>query len=134
PVDGMTCQAALRNGGDRAARLLPDESVTDAQGRFTLDPIPAGDLYIHCWGPRQCSNGYAPVTVAPGERATTDVPVVKRRGQAQLELGAVFDPTQILTAQVLRVVPGGPADAAGMRIGDRVLTVDGAAVDRLGMT
>jgi hypothetical protein len=101
-------------------------------GAFQLDDVPAGAVAIACDGkPYYWTNGRTDLTLTTGQNATCDVPVVKfNRDGAFASMEAQIQPGP-MPARIMTVTPRGPADRAGVRVGDIVSTVDGASVTRL---
>lgn len=133
PVEGMTCVAQPRVGTDASYGHTGDSARSDAQGTFVLT-APAGDLVIGCAGlDRVYSDGLRLVTLSPSRRLELEVPVVALREDVALTLagfGAELE-TGALQPYLVQVDPEGPAAAAGLRDGDRVVAVDGAPVTEL---
>jgi len=115
--------------------------ITDEAGRYEIDRAPvgvvslvtqplSGDDYGTAWSTITIAGGQTEVTLAP-------IRVVKRRvaaGVAAGDLGFTFKragPTEDPLARRLVVAvvrAGGPAAAAGVKVGDEVVTIDGHAV------
>jgi S1-C subfamily serine protease len=77
------------------------------------------------------SNGRAELTVTPGQDATCEVPVVKIATDAPFgSIGAPIQPGP-MPARFMAVTPQGPADRAGIQVGDIISSIDGASVLKL---
>ena len=145
PVEGVEMSVAPRKGaGDaRVFRLGDDgagEQVSNAEGRFAIAHAPVGPAYLRGI-PRdfmQSPYGFVqwPVDVAAGRELVDvgDVQVPRRRlspGQPEGDLGLAFvqqPPGTEPAARELKVRmvrAGGPAAAAGVKVGDVVVAVDG---------
>lgn len=134
PVSGFTCKAGLRASGGSPAWDANNIAITDESGEFTIQDAPAGNIGVGCMSTTNVffSDGMAALTVAEGQTATVEIPVVERNpDQAQGNIGAHFDHAAFLTTSVALVQPRGPADRAGIRVGDIVTTVDGQSIAKL---
>jgi RNA polymerase sigma factor (sigma-70 family) len=134
PVAGLRCYPGLRT----SAAAMPiwmeaNSSFTDDKGAFQLDDAPAGAVAIACDAkPFYYTNGRAEMTIASGQNATCEVPVVKWNSDGpHAGIGAMIDPGPMPPARIIAVIPRGPADRAGVRIGDIITTIDGANVTKL---
>jgi hypothetical protein len=130
PVQGMTCQAWPRIEAMPAASGSGTRSITDTQGAFQPASAPAGDLVVSCDGLRTLySDGLRLVTLQSGKQIDVEVAVVAWDAGMHVisGLGAQFDEAALVPTLV-RVVPGGPAAAAGLQNGDVITAVDGASV------
>ncbi len=74
PLAGASVAVYLRRGRKSAG----DTATSDAQGRFVLDPAPAGSLDIAVRAPGRLESPQTPVVVAPG--AELDVALTMRVG------------------------------------------------------
>ncbi|MFI5291012.1 MAG: PDZ domain-containing protein, partial [Polyangia bacterium] len=130
PVPGIHCTVLLGTAVERPTLDLPAGAITDEEGRFELS-APVGRPAIECFGDWSVSTGAVVASLAAGEVADEEIWVVRRQGgEFHGWIGAHADRT-LLGFRVTSVVPKGPADRAGLRAGDRVISVDGRAVDRL---
>ncbi len=130
PVAGMRCGTMLASAAD--SRTPPDpalQAVTDGAGQFAA-AAPVGRVRVACMPP-----GGGPLSLAgadvdvTGDRAATVALVTVRdtRGSARSDPG--FTLTRgVLPLTVGAVVPGGPAAAAGVAVGDHLISIDGAAL------
>lgn len=134
PVEGMTCRAHPRVGSDAASIDPGGGTRTDAQGGFVLTAAPAGDIVVSCTGLwRLYSDGLRLVELPPSATLEVDVPVVALQEDVAATMagfGAEID-LLALVARLIEVQPGGPAAAAGLQDGDRIVAVDGASVTEL---
>ena len=137
PVPGVTVRigvGAVSYGGNTGDL----RHVSDAAGRFEVAQAPVGVVMIAAdpgvgsavmssmttmqLGGEQAVVELAPIRLAPRRLATGEVAGDLGYSVKQPEMGA--DPLQ--ARQVVAVVrPGGPAAAAGLQVGDEILTVDG---------
>ncbi len=117
-------------------------NITDADGRFTIEQAPAGQLYVSAF-PLHWSTAkhtFARVVVQARGGQTTDVGVLKvprrkvkpreRRGDLGFKTqrhppGTDPDEYRVVVSFVR---PEGPAALAGLKAGDEILTVGGASV------
>jgi predicted metalloprotease with PDZ domain len=103
---------------------------SDAQGRFVIDPAPAGPSAIYCYNPAAgMSSARAFVDLARGEQASAQLYTVHLDPPAIGDIGAELD--QGFPITVTSVRDGGPAAVAGVRAGDRLVALDGRAIDQL---
>jgi hypothetical protein len=130
PVAGMRCDARVSMNGEMSP-APPDPSqqaFTDAAGHFVVS-APIGRVRIFCFAPAPgaLSPAGADVEVTALAIPKVDVFAVRIAG-APHDPGFVLAPFALpLTVQ--QVVPASPAAAAGLRPGDHVVTIDGAALD-----
>ncbi|WP_437738405.1 carboxypeptidase regulatory-like domain-containing protein [Sorangium sp. So ce1335] len=138
PMAGVTVRAYPRAGGMAPSRM-PDHKVTDKTGHFHVDRVPSGPLLVMLMPADPMSSAVDPATVPvevqPGE--VTDVGrlfMARRRlkqGEFPGDLGFTLEPTQspmdVATRphRVVEVRRGGPAAAAGLQVGDEIVSVDG---------
>jgi membrane-associated protease RseP (regulator of RpoE activity) len=127
PIAGMRCDAILSMGGQMSAQP-PDESqqaFADATGHFTV-AAPLGRVRIFCFVPTggPFSGAGADVDVASGTPAVVNEYAVRSTfGGAPSDPGFMFA-MDALPLTVGGVLPGGPAAAAGMLVGDQVVAID----------
>ncbi len=113
---------------------------SDAKGEFLLDGVPAGySTRVFAWHPDWSAGASAPVMV---EEDVNSGPVTIRLRARESSAKAVdaFGGVGMTIGQdddghirVGKVYPGGPAFLAGLRERDRILFVDGAPADHLGL-
>ncbi|MET0403740.1 MAG: carboxypeptidase regulatory-like domain-containing protein, partial [Cystobacter sp.] len=102
------------------------DASTGADGRFRLENVASGQHTVRFY-PLNGIPETRTVTVASGEAVDLgDVPVSKSNA-ASGTVGAGFIEERGWVA-VAWLTPQGPAELAGVRVGDRLLTVDGQAV------
>lgn len=135
PVAGV----AVRIGGGGPGRDTGDRRhISDAAGRFEVTQAPVGVVTIAADpGTGAAVTGSLTTTQLEGTRGVIELPPIRlaprrlRVGEAAGDLGYSVkqpepgaDPLQV--RQIVAVVrPGGPAAAAGLQVGDEILTVDG---------
>ncbi|MCU1282193.1 MAG: hypothetical protein JWM53_5739, partial [bacterium] len=132
PVGGLRCMAGLRTTPAMPMWIDSIFAFSDDSGAFELDDAPAGAVAVTCFGNGPSySNGRAELTVAPRGDATCEVPVVKIPPDVSFaSLGAQIQPGP-MPARFMSVMPHGPAERAGVRVGDIIAAVDGASVLKL---
>ena len=126
----MTCGAAPR-AGITPGKSGADTAHSNAQGAFSIDAAPAGDIAVYCYGLwRIYSDGVRMITLQ--QTADVDLPVVAWSDDAHTLAGldAMFD-FQMLVPRLMQVRPGGVAATAGLQDGDVVIAVDGVSVTNL---
>jgi hypothetical protein len=139
PIAGL--KATTGETSFLAGRTGPD--VSDAAGRFAIEGVRSGRVVLigseyDFHNPRYTTAWvYATVPAGAGTYDVGDVDVVGLRlphdepaGDLGFELAdpGPADTREGVTHVVGEVRPGGPADAAGLRVGDEVVSVDGIAV------
>lgn len=133
PVAGLRCSPGLRPTGSRVPSWIWSiSSFTDDAGGFVLEDAPGGDVAVFCFASNPYyAPGEAYLSTRSGQDATCEVPVVKiEPGTRETSFGALFE-IGTIPCRVSMVVPQGPADRAGIRIGDVLATIDGANVENL---
>lgn len=120
PVVGAVQEETLPEGARALARLERHTRVTAVGGRevgswedltLALGTPPAGPITLH---------------LAGGDSVVVDLPADQ---ESRSELVGSLTPLRVVEPVLGEVVEGGPADAAGMRAGDRVVAVEGEPVD-----
>jgi C-terminal processing protease CtpA/Prc len=109
-----------------------DPAFSAADGTFTIAGVPVGPVNVLCgWSPGY-SDSLTRLTVSEGDNQCEAVVVKSDRPLGGLawfggEIGA--DP--IAGVHIVSVLPGSPADKAGVQRGDVLATVDGLSVVKL---
>ena len=137
PVAGVRVMAALDDGGRAGAGL--DEAMlgrgptTDASGRFVVERQAAGKgrLVVLPKEGGLLTLAMREYTAVAGQRV--DVGTIKivppRTGDAgTLGLGTSVEDGKLVVASVK---PGGPAEQGGVKVGDRIVAIDGHPVTDL---
>ena len=130
PVAGARCFAAAAAGGFAPWWSSDLAAITDGDGRFELDPVPAGSVHVECLG-----SGWArtqrELTVAAGRTPTA----------AQLAIAHAQEPrsnpgfrmlNEQLPPTVVAVDRDGAAAKAGLAVGDEIVAIDGVRVEPFG--
>jgi RNA polymerase sigma-70 factor (ECF subfamily) len=134
PLAGLRCDAKPMTTG-QTIMIPPDvaqQAFTDAAGHYSVS-APIGRVRIFCLGmnggPRSAAGGDVEVTRA-GPAKLDAVSVRGSFGDSPGDAGFMIAPIQ-LPVTVGDVLPNGPAAAAGLRVGDQVVTIDGASLQGL---
>jgi hypothetical protein len=108
-------------GGFRSAR-------TGADGSFRMERVSTGDVTISCYANTVLANGEAHVVADQAVR----LDLVASADDTQRGYVGVMFEDQLGELMVQSVVPGGPADRAGLVVGDIVVKMDGESTSGLG--
>jgi hypothetical protein len=123
-------------GTSGGALSLRYDALTDAQGNFTLDGLPTGEVSLFVSADKHHSRVVSGITVRPGATPprTIELRKTEEGEEPQVELvgiGAVLAARG--DALVLgEVMPGGGAAEAGLVTGDGIVRIDGRPVVELG--
>lgn len=132
PIPNMNCVAAQSLGG-QAGEVPPGPaeatSITDAKGAFSI-AAPIGKARVMCFAPDgsfSVAGGDAEVAAgAPGKIELAAVRAVPPPS----DVGFAIKPLT-LPLVIASVDPAGPAKAAGLLPGDKLLVIDGAVLTNL---
>jgi hypothetical protein len=129
PIAGMRCDAKPSIEG-QTTPVPPDvafQAFTDAAGHFKVS-APIGRVRIFCFAPNGGPLGPAGTDVDVSSAQPANVNVFSVRAAASpSDAGLMLNPG-FLPATVADVVPNGPAATAGVRVGDQLVTIDGASL------
>jgi hypothetical protein len=131
PVVAARCGIAVGIGGDNYAMDPSRQTFTDASGHFALD-APIGHARVLCWPSEPPWSGAgAEVDIAAGQVATHTLYSVQptfttTTGSVGLKLQPNTFPISIGS-----VDPHGAAAAAGIQVGDHLVSIDGGSLDGL---
>jgi hypothetical protein len=125
-------------GTGEGALSVRYDALTDAQGNFTLDGLPTGQMTLYVSAERHHSRLISGINVSPG---TTPPQLLELRKteegeEPQLDMvgiGAVLAAREDALV-VGEVIPGGGAAEAGLVTGDGIVRIDGRPVVELGFT
>ncbi len=122
PLAGLGCQYGMWS----------KRAFTDGAGRFQIDHVAAGEVDVFCSGPDHM-RAYDTITVTGDQMTKVEllassftVEEVTKKGHSGFTLEQQFSET--LVASVER---GGPAERAGLRVGDVITTMNGAPIATL---
>jgi hypothetical protein len=112
PVAGLPCGA----GADFDA-----SNVTDAAGNFRIEGVPGGARTVFCGS--ETIGAWTEATIVEGQTTHVDLvarPIRPRPSRAGFQLERQF-----MDIVVASVEPGGPADKAGVMVGDYLVSAAG---------
>ena len=133
PMPGLRCEIGMRSSGGQPSWDASNVAISDADGHFTIEGVAAGSIAVGCMGTNIfVTDGAAALTLSDGQVGSAEIPVLERNQQhSPGTLGAEFDMTGFLVARIIHVQPRGPADRAGVRVGDVIVSVDGKSITDL---
>ncbi|HEU0032482.1 MAG TPA: carboxypeptidase regulatory-like domain-containing protein [Kofleriaceae bacterium] len=138
PIAGLVVVAGVDGGfgGSGFEDLMSGKGPTsDAAGKFTVDRVPSGKGHLAVMSKQQSFQPLASreYTVAAGQRL--DLGTIKVVPPRTGEAGTLGFATTVNDGklEVSSVKPGGPAEQAGIAVGDRVLSIDGRSIADLGI-
>ena len=135
PVAKISVLAGGMDGAGMADLMTGGGPKTDATGRFTIDRVAAGSGAVMVMA---ATSGFKPLATQPyklsdGQRL--DLGTIKivppRQGDAGTFGMAVGPSGEADAIVVMSVKAGGPAEAAGIRVDDRIKSIDGKTVAEL---
>ena len=126
-IDSGTQQpVASASVGIEGRGMFGGGGVTGADGRFALT-APAGDHTLHAFAPNYAMLS-KPFTAQAGQALDLgDVPFERMTAQPGT-IGVTLRGDSETPPTAVFLIPGGPAETAGVHLGDQVAAVDGAAV------
>jgi len=140
PITGFAVMSPEQPPG---AASDPFKRVTDTAGRYELAGLPAGRVHVMVMPPNSLQSEYGWTSVVADldpTRAITELPAI-RIAKPRVRPGAIAGDRGYTLRQtppdlgpgerrliVAVVRPGGPAAAAGLKIGDAIVRVDGHEV------
>lgn len=131
PVEGLRCLALFVTGHLRSPMHV-DPGFSGADGSFTIDGAARGPADVLCgWSPGY-SDSLGSVVVGEGDSGCELVVVKSDRPIGGLSwFGGEIGVPPGDGPRVEGVLPGSPADKAGLKRGDALATVDGRSVAKL---
>jgi len=117
---GATGAAVLNEDGDWVAVIVGRAEPAPPPGAGT----PRGSASLDEAAPRPNSVLLA-LPVDQVDRIASDLAAHGAVRQAFLGVGLRVDPVDTLGVRVMKVAPGSPAETAGIRVGDRILAMEG---------
>jgi hypothetical protein len=131
PLAGMRCDAKISMNGQASPvpSAVAHQAFTDAAGNFKMS-APRGRVRLFCFSPNPAplSAAGTDVEVTSGSAAKANVFSVRATfGNAPSDPGFLLTP-MLLPLTVKQVIPSGPAAAAGLRVGDQLVTIDGVSL------
>jgi S1-C subfamily serine protease len=114
---------------DTARSPQSDGSRSDASGRFQLR-VAAGDHVLHSLLPRY-KGLKRPFAVEAGQQVELGDVAMQRQTVQPGTVGVTLQDDSAQGPAVTSVVPDGPAEQAGVQVGDHVAMVDGMQVKRV---
>ena len=114
---------------DAVSAVAKSDAVakTDASGRYRLEGAPAGPFTVSAHKEGYRHTLVSGLAAGSGATVTRDIVLVKGGGFALTGIGAQVGPNGNGLA-FAGIMPGDPAELAGLRPGDRVLRIDGEEV------
>lgn len=131
PLVAARCDAAAAIGGGNFASDASRQTYADATGHFTLE-APIGHVRVVCITPEPPWSGAGgELDVVAGQVAS--VTLYSVRPTFTTTTGSIGIRLQPLTfpITVSKVDPNGPAAAAGIAVGDHLLSIDGGSLEGL---
>jgi hypothetical protein len=129
PTPTMRCDAKPSMDGE-ATPVPPDvafQAFTDPAGHFTVS-APVGRVRIFCFPPNGGSLSGAGTDVVVGNAELAKVHVFSVRATGSPSDAGFVVMYGMLPIAVGEVVPDGPAAAAGLKVGDQLVTIDGSSL------
>jgi hypothetical protein len=125
PIAGMECVPGLRTNTSTPQWIDDLASYSAASGTFTIDHAPTGAISVGCnSATNQYTIGRADAVLVGDQPGNVTVTVVRVAADkpfanmgAQFQLGS--SPPQFSF-----IAPGGPADKAGIHVGDTIASID----------
>ncbi|MFT3713046.1 MAG: sigma-70 family RNA polymerase sigma factor [Archangium sp.] len=130
PVANLVCHGVLAAGNTPGITNWDPASApnTDVDGRFVVDPAPAGNLAFRCMGDEMQSGVSRLIEVAPGTTTDVTLEVVAKLPGVEAHTGVeMYGPTPVIE----ELTAGGAGQKSGLLVGDLVVSVDGQPVGTL---
>jgi len=103
-------------------------AITGADGQFSLESVEPGEYTLVTAGGMYRESASRPVTLAEGQALDVGELPVRLRPLTPGTLGAELLPLEDGQVVIVDVMPGSPAEKAGLLEGDVLVSVDGAPV------
>jgi protocatechuate 3,4-dioxygenase beta subunit len=121
PLADMECRCVSGEGG-----CMDGPVASDATGSYRIDRASPGETEVICMG--KGAFAMSQVNVIAGQTVHVDLAASARSPIRHGHAGLAFE-DQFGLAMVASVEPGGPADRAGIAVGDVLLKIDDKASD-----
>jgi protocatechuate 3,4-dioxygenase beta subunit len=134
PVVGLKIMAGSMGTRGISAMLTGKGPTTDATGRFVVDHLGAGKGSLAIMPATSLFEKLASRDYEVTAGQHLDLGVIKVVAPRDGEAGTLGMTTNVDgdALVVATVVPGGPAAAAGVQVGDKIVTIDGVAIAGVG--
>ncbi len=127
PIADVQCFSTTQPGGDAGDVRGFRSATTGPDGSFRIERVAVGDAEVSCYSNAAFATGTVRVVA---DRAVR-LDLVARADNMQPGYAGVTFESQLGELMVQSVVPGGPADRAGLVVGDIVVKMNGESTSWL---